>query len=99
MQARSRNKWNQIHLYLENMPEKMTLSYKQKLNEIKNKMQSLEETWMIINKKWGQHTLNKKNPASKYKIFRKKQKILQLEYVSHLKSLSIIFITIQNIHY
>ena len=89
LKARSINKWNQIHSSLENMPDLMTISYKEKLQTIKNNFKYLEESWNIIDKE----------NIQKNKLLTKKKKILQLEYLSNLKSLSLILIAIQNSHY
>ena len=98
LKACSNNQWNQIYLYLNKMPNKLTHTYSEKLNFIKESTQSLEKSWKMINKEIDKIISNKKMRFQTKKLFREK-KLLQLEYVSHLRSLSLILITLQNIHY
>ena len=90
MKVRYKNMWDQIHLYLDNMPNNMAISYEEKLHDIKDKILSLEESWNLLDKK----TYFQSN-----KILQKQKKILQFEYLFHLRSLSLILITIENSHY
>ena len=94
----TKNKWNQIHSCLDKMPNQMTTSYNEKLNVIKKKIQSLEKSWNMINEEIGKNNPNKQISFQTKKLFKKK-KLLQLEYLTHLKSLSLILMTLQNIQY
>ena len=99
MKARSNNKCNQIDLYIKNMPTIITQSYNKKYCELKTKIHSLEKSWNSINEKIKTQSMHKKYSTKAYNSFYKKQKELQLEYMSHLKSLSLILITLQNTHW
>ena len=98
MKARFKNKWKQIHFFLDKTPNQITITHKNKLKFIKQKIQSLEKSWNMINKEIELIIPNKKISYQTKKLFKKK-KNLQLEYISHLKSLSLILMTLQNMHY
>ena len=99
MKARFINKCNQIHLYLDNMPDKMSISYKQKLVDIKLKIKSLEESWTVLDKKLSRNIIGHKIDIQSNKLYKKQKHVLRFEYLSHIKSLSLILIAIQNNHY
>ena len=98
MNARFKNTWDQIHSYIDHIPDQMSVSYKEKLNNIKKKIQFLEESWNTLDKEMIQNSLNKKIDKHCNKVFQNQKKILQREYLSHLKSLSLILLTLQNNH-
>ena len=90
LKARSINKRNQINSLLDKMPDIMKIPHEIKLNIIKKKIQYLEEGWDMI---------DKNNTIRNSKFLLKKKKTFQLEYLSQLKSLSLILIALQNTHY
>ena len=62
-------------------------------------IQLLEESWNTLDKKITQNVLEKKKSVQTNKLFQNQKKILQLEYLSHIKSLSLILIALQNSQY
>ena len=71
---------------------------KKKLNIIKNKIQSLEKSLMKIESKINYERLKNNLPDNFNKIHQSKIKYLKLEYISQIKSLSLILLTLQKIN-
>jgi len=98
MKAKSKNKWIQIHLSLEKMPEKMKKIHKKKLSIINNKIQSIEKSFIKFDKKINYDYLKNSSPQKLNKIYQNKIKFLKIEYASQLQSLSLLLLTVKKMH-
>ena len=96
MKAKSKNTWNQIQSNLDTMPKQISNSYYSKLQNIKEKIQTIEKSWVILDKEMMPSIIGQKIPTKTIKLIQEKRKQLQTEYISHLRSLSLILITLQN---
>jgi len=76
---------NQLHSRLEEMPELAAQSYHKKLEEIKKKIKTLEQSWQGSEK-----------DIISIKLFQKQKKQYQLEYQAILKTLSVMLVAVQN---
>ena len=75
----------QIHSRMEKMPDKAAQSYHRKLDELKKKINILEESWKGAEK-----------DIKSIKLFQKQKKQYQLEYKAILKTLSVMLVAVQN---
>ena len=96
MKAKSKNTWNQIQSNLDTMPKQISNSYNNKLYNIKERIQSIEKSWIMLDKEMIPNIIGQKIPTKTIKLIQEKRKQLQTEYISHLRSLSLILITLQN---
>ena len=87
MKARFNNKWDYINTHLDKIPKNIRVLYENKMHDIREKILHIE---ISINDLEHQSILtqNKK---------KKKLNELKLEYLTHLNSLSLILINLQNI--
>ena len=96
MKARSMATWNQIHTRLEEIPEQLAQSYHQKLTNIKNKVQMLEQSWLQTEKIISSHLQNPTHHLLSKQLLKKQKKQCQLEYQHILKTLSLMLVAVQN---
>ena len=96
MKAKTKNTWNQIQIRLDKMPHQISNSYYNKLQNIKEKIQTIEKSWFVLDKEMIPNVIGKKISAKTIKIIQEQRKQLKIEYISHLRSLSLILVTLQN---
>ena len=89
------NIWQEINENLDSIPEQIRDSYKMKLNDIKNKLNDLEESRKETDKVLKNLYYNKKKILLSKNIFREKNKFYKIEYASIINSLSAILLSIR----
>ena len=87
MKARFNNKWDYINIHLDKIPKNIRVLYENKMHDIRENILHIE---ISINDLENQSILTQHKK-------KKKIKELKLEYLTHLKSLSLILINLQNI--
>ena len=87
MKARFHNKWDYINTHLDQIPKNIRVLYENKMEDIREKIFHLEKSIRDLEHQ-SILTQNKK---------KKKLNELKLEYLTHLNSLSLILINLQNI--
>ncbi len=92
MQARSMAIWNQIYSRMEEIPDMAAQSYHQKLIEIKEKINILEQSWKRAEKEIVANISNNNKYLISIKLFQKQKKQCQLEYRLILKTLAIMLV-------
>ena len=96
MKVRSIAILNQIHSRMEEIPELAAQSYHKKLEEIKKKIKTLEQSWQRAEKDITVNIAKNRKQLISTKLFQKQKKQYQLEYRAILRNLSIMLVAVQN---
>ena len=78
------------------MPELAAQSYHKKLEKIKKKIETLEQSWKGDEKDIIMNISDRRKQLISIKLFQKQKKKYQLEYRAILRNLSVMLIAVQN---
>ena len=87
--------WNQVNDTLNSLPNQIRNSYQLKLNDIKIKLNNLEESHRIVKSEVISFYDDKKEMLLLQKLFRKKTKLYKIKYQAIMNTLSVMLFEIQ----
>ena len=99
MKTKALNACNQVNEILDSLPDQAKQSYQEKLNDIRIKLQNLEESRHNAEKEVMAYFSGKKEMLLSKKLFRKQRKLQNFEYQAIMKTLSIMLFAIQTGQY
>ena len=99
MKTKALDAWNQVNEILDSLPDQAKQSYQEKLNDIRIKLQNLEESRHNAEKEVMAYFSDKKELLLSKKLFRKQRKLQNFEYQAIMKTLSIMLFAIQTGQY
>ena len=95
MKARSMVIWSQIYSCLAESPDISVQSYHQKLDAIKEKIKTLEQSWKRADQEIIENISKNRKQLISVKLFQRQKKQCQLEYRAILNTLSLMLIAVR----
>jgi len=99
MKTKALDAWNQVNEILDSLPDQAKQSYQEKLNDIRIKLQNLENSRQIAEKGVKVYFSDKKEMLLSKKLFHQQRKLQNFEYQAIMKTLSIMLFAIQTGQY